>query len=296
MTRPTASCLAAPALALAWALVSSAPLAADDVRGAAQRWLAGYDKALAAVVATETYTQQVRRKEADAVTESASRRVVSSEFAWVPVLGDRDVIGVRAVRSIDDHIVGEPGRLDALLRAAAPDRDAQVQTLLAESVRHLEVPSAVNFNFPTFALAYLRPENAERAKWSVRDGPTAETAELRFRERDRTLVRTPEGQRVKAEGSLVVERAAGRVLESRLQLADDRRAEDEHSVRQVVRYGAHVRYVDEPRIGLLVPSVMEDRYERYDTSGRDVLMRLVIHGRATYTDYRRFQTDARIVP
>jgi len=299
MTRPPRLCLATfVVLVLAWVLVAPGPLSADDVRGAAERWLAGYDRALAAVVAIETYAQHVRRKEPEDTTESASQRVVESEFAWVPVLGGRDVLGVRAVRSIDGRFVGEAGRLDALLRAAVPERDAQVRRLLAESVRHLEVPSAVNFNFPTFALAYLRPENAERSKWSVRDGPTADTAEIRFRERDRTLVRTREGQPVRAEGILVVERATGRVLESRLQLAGNRRAEDAHAVRESVRYDAHVRYVDEPRLGMAVPADMDDRYEwrlrAPKHRGKEAY--LVIDGRATYSGYRRFQTEARIVP
>jgi len=298
MTRSPRLCFAAFALALAWGLVAPGVVSADDVRGAARRWLSGYDPALAAVVATETYAQHVRRKEPDDMTESASHRVVSSEFAWVPVLGGQDVLGVRAVRSIDDRIVGEAGRLDALLRTAAPDRDAQVQALLAESVRHLEVPSAVNFNFPTFTLAYLRPENAERAKWSVRDGPTADTAELRFRERDRTLVRTREGQRVRAEGSLVVDRATGRVRESHLVLSDARVRGGDSAMTESVHYEATVRYTDEPRLAMAVPTEMDDRYEwrLRPSEHRGDAAYLVIDGRATYSEYRRFQTDARIVP
>jgi hypothetical protein len=271
-------------------------VSADDVRGLAARWLAGYDQALAAVVATETYVQEVRRKEAHDTAESVTSRIVTSEFAWVPVLGGRDVLGVRAVRSIDGRVVGDAGRLEALLNVEAPDREAQVQALLAESVRHLEVPGAVNFNFPTFTLAYLRPENAGRAKWSVRDGPDADTADLRFRERERTLVRTREGQRVRAEGSLIVERATGRVRESRLALTDVHLVNA--SSTESVRYEAIVRYTQEPRLGIAVPSEMDDRYEwRLRNSGnRGDVAHVAIDGHATYTDFRRFQTDARIVP
>jgi hypothetical protein len=269
-----------------------------DVRAAAARWLESYDQALAAVVATETCAQRVRSKEPANLSEATTTRALESEFAWVAVLGGRDVVGVRAVRLVDGRAVGDAGRLDALLRAPAPEREAQVATLLAESVRHLQVPSAVNFNFPTFALAYLRPGNAERAKWSVRDGPTPATAELRFRETGRALVRTPEGRQIKAEGSLVVDRATGRIVESRVALNDARTFNGPPPSVETVLYEARVRYADEPRLGLLVPSAMEDRYEwrLHASENRNLSMHLIIEGRSTYTQYRRFGTEARIVP
>jgi hypothetical protein len=271
---------------------------AADLRGAAARWLETYDQALAAVVATEKCSQRVRSKEPANLSEASSTRALESEFAWVAVLGGRDVVGVRAVRLVDGRAVGEAGRLDALLRAPAPEREAQVAGLLAESVRLLQVPSAVNFNFPTFALGYLRPENAERAKWSVRDGPTPATAELRFRETGRTLVRTPEGRPIRADGSLVVDRATGRVVASRVELSDARTFNGPPPSVETVLYQAHVRYADEPRLGLPVPATMEDRYEwRLRAQENPVLsMHLIIEGRSTYSDYRRFGTDARIVP
>ena len=271
---------------------------AGDVRGAAARWLATYDQALAAVVATERCAQRVRRKEPANLTEATSTRELVSEFAWVAVLGGRDVVGVRAVRLVDGRAVGKDGRLDALLRAPAPEQEAQVAILLDESVKFLQVPSAVNFNFPTFALAYLRPENAERAKWSLRNGPTPATAELRFRETGRTLVRTPEGRPIKAEGSLVVERTTGRIVETDVQLSDARIYSGPPPSLETVLYQAHVRFADEPRLGLSVPAVMEDRYawRLSATENQNLGLHLVIEGRSTYTEYRRFGTEARIVP
>ena len=271
---------------------------AADLRRTAARWLETYDRTLGTLVATETYTQRVRSKEPSNLSESSVSRSLVSEFAWVPVLDGQDLIGVRAVRRIDNETVGSDGRLEALLRAPALERDAGVNRLLAESVRHLQVPSAVNFNFPTFALGYLREENADRAKWSVRDGPIPGTAELRFHETKRTLVRTPEGRPIKASGSLVVERATGRVIESRVRLEDARAFHGPPPGVESVAYDAHVKYVEAGRLGVLVPSVMDDRYEwqlrvaEYGNIGR----LLVIEGRSTYTDYRRYQTDARIVP
>jgi len=271
---------------------------AGDVREAAARWLESYDRTIAAVVAKETCGQRVRSKEPANLTEAVSTRELVSEFAWVPVLGGRDVVGVRAVRLVDGRAVGDAGRLDALLRAPAPDQEAQVARLLAESVKFLQVPSAVNFNFPTFALSYVRAENADRAKWSVKPGPNAATAVLRFRESGRTLVRTPEGRPIKAQGSLVVERATGRVLETEVQLSDARMYSGPPPSVETVLYQAHVVYADDPRLGLAVPSVMDDRYEwnLRANENESIGLHLVIEGRSAYTDYRRFGTEVRIVP
>jgi len=171
-----------------------------------------------------------------------------------------------------------------------------VQALLAESVRYLQVPSAVNFNFPTFALSYLRPENADRARWSVREGTTQGTAELRFREKNRTLVRTPDGHAIKAEGSFLLERATGRMLDSHVRLNGARTANGPPpNVEQVV-YDAHVQYGEDSHLAIVVPTVMEDRYEWRVQASDNLLGLLVIDGRSTYTEYRRFATEGRIVP
>lgn len=270
---------------------------AGDVRERAARWLESYDRVLAALVATETCTQRVRR--VTTYDASTTTRVLVSEFAWVPVLEGHDVLGVRDVRQVDGRPIEGASRLEALLRAPAGERDARIAALLAESVRLLEVPTAVNFNFPTFALGYLRPENASRARWSVRDGRAlSATAMLRFRETARTLVRTPEGRAVKAEGWFEVDRASGQVNEAGVTLHDAHAVDAPMPGVEAVQYEARVRFAREPRLDVWVPTVMEDRYDwrRRSVDTGNTARALVIEGRSTYADFRRFDTTVRIVP
>jgi hypothetical protein len=287
------------AVPLAIGLVALAPgrMAGSpgDVRAGAARWLAGYDRALAALVATETSTQRVFRR--NTVGEHTITRVMRSEFAWVPVLGGRDTLGVRDVREMDGQPVGEPGRLEALLRAPGAERDSRVAALLGESVRLLEVPTAVNFNFPTFALGYLRDVNAERAKWNTKNGPSPGLVALRFKESDRSLVRTPEGRTVKAEGTLVVETATGRVRETSVVLNDAHAVDVPAPGTEMVRYEARVRYADDAHVGAWVPTEMVDRYEwrrRASESGA-ITNALLVDGKATYTQYRRYGTEGKLL-
>lgn len=290
--------LAAALLGMGLVALVPAPLtgSARDVRALAARWLEAYDRTLAALVATETSTQRVYRRNTRG--EHTITRVMTSEFAWVPVLGGRDTLGLRDVREMDGRPVGEPGRLEALLRAPGSERESRVAALLGESVRLLEVPTAVNFNFPTFALGYLREPNAERARWSVKDGPAAGLVALRFKETDRALVRTPEGRMVKAEGTMVVEADGGRVRETSVVLNDAHAIDEPSPGTEMVRYEARVRYAADGRVEAWVPVEMNDRYEwrRRSAEAGAVTNALLIDGRATYTEFRRYDTDVRMVP
>ena len=63
------------------------------------------------------------------------------------------------------------------------------------------------------------------------------------------------------------------------------------------RCGATVTYEMEARLGLLVPSEMLETYEapmRNRFSGEDEMTKIVC--RATYSDFKRFETSGRLVP
>jgi hypothetical protein len=289
----------AAALAAA-ALLSAAPArpagSAADVRAASARWLEDYDRTLAALVAIETSTQRVYRRNTKG--ENTITRAMTAEFGWVPVLEGRSVLGVRDIREMDGQPVGEPGRLEALLRAPGPDRAQRAAALLGESIRLLEVPTSINFNYPTFALDYLREANAAGARWSLKAGAAPGEGALRFKEGDRTLVRTPEGRMVRAEGTIVVEAATGRVLSTSVVLNDAHAVDVPAPGTEMVRYEARVRYDTDAHVQAWVPIEMVDRYEwrrRASESGA-ITNALLLDGKATYAQYRRYGTVSRIVP
>jgi hypothetical protein len=284
---------------VAAAVLSAVPArtagSAADLRAAAARWLDAYDRTLAALVAIETGTQRVYRRNTRG--EHTITRVMKAEFGWVPVLEARSVLGVRDVREMDGQPIGEPGRLEALLLASGADRARRAAALLGESIRLLEVPTSVNFNYPTFALDYLRETNAASARWTLKDGDSPGTATLRFKETDRSLVRTPEGRMVRAEGTFLVETATGRVRGTSVVLNDAHAVDVPAPGTEMVRYEARVRYDADAHVEAWVPVEMVDRYEwrrRASESGA-ITNALLLDGKATYAGYRRFAAEASIV-
>jgi hypothetical protein len=98
---------------------------------------------------------------------------------------------------------------------------------------------------------------------------------LAFRERDRpTILRTPDGKDRRARGAVWVDPANGEVL--RTDLSWDGRP-DGYIV---------VHYRRDTGIGALLPETMLEEYRG---------ARGVVTGKATYTNYRRFQTAARVI-
>ena len=107
-----------------------------------------------------------------------------------------------------------------------------------------------------------------------------------FREQNRaTFIRTPDGRDARSHGRLLIVPDDGRVVRSRLMVTADIDAEID------------VQWRHDTRLGIWVPAEMRERYQgswaMTPTSSRkeayDVL------GRATYSNYRRFEVESRIV-
>lgn len=76
-----------------------------------------------------------------------------------------------------------------------------------------------NFNVPTTALFFFRPDNFDRFKSTRKRVEGDGTWEIAFRETSRpTLIRTPEGRPVPTEGSLWVEPASGTIVRTTMRM------------------------------------------------------------------------------
>jgi hypothetical protein len=197
----------------------------------------------------------------------------------IPTLGE--TIGVREVLRVDGEPVNARPRLRRLLESPPPDPARELTAILAESATYNVGDVERNINFPTFALAYLRPREDDRAtRWRIE--VAGDRAALRFEERGRTtLIRSASGKRSPARGSFVVEAETGRILSSSLTVPvvmDGGKRE----------YQLDVDFVQDERLGVWVPVRMRERSTSSDGQ-------VDVAGEATYVNYRRFDTRARIV-
>src|SRR5690606_19239052 len=154
--------------------------------------------------------------------------------------------------------------------------------LALEQARYNIGPVMRTINVPTLALEILTSRNQERFRFRRRGSTTMNGIDLMiisFEERRRpTMIRTPEGRDLPAFGSLWIEPGTGRVIRTELRTGERRSDRIEAAIT--------VSYVFVPRLDLLLPGTME---ERYAGPGADITCR------ADYSNFRRFETDARII-
>jgi hypothetical protein len=247
-------------------------LAREDERTALTRvreYVARYQDDLVRVVSDERYVQSALRVS----------RVLDSEFAWVTIPSVGETIGVREVLRVDGRRVAAEPRLRRLLEARA-DAFPDIAAILAESATHNVGDVQRNINFPTFALAYLRGADDGGVRWRVEG--TSGGLVLRFEERGRaTVIRSPDGTRTPARGSFLVDPATGRIFRSSLTVPITTNG----SKRE---YRVDVDFGEDERLALWVPVRMSER-----ATTPDGVVELACE--ATYTNYRRYETGARLV-
>lgn len=278
------------ALTMLCALVLAQPAAAQstrEIRQLASRYVAAFEAQLIALVADERYEQRGVLT-ARGVTDVRSR-TLESELGWTRVrVGE--TIAVREVRRIDGEPAGSDPRLRSLLERPPDDPDTEIRTLLAEGARHNLGPDGRNFNFPTFALVYLRAERAGRLSW--RTTRRAGGIELHFTEPDRgTVVRSAAGRPVRARGRFLIDPEAGRVERAELSLRQVPHPSSPGGGSARLTCDLTVAFAEVPALGLWLPVSMDEHYEREHEGDR-----LVLKGKATYSNYRRYATGGRLLP
>jgi len=187
-------------------------------------------------------------------------------------------IGYRDTFEVDGKTVHD--RDDRLQRSLTGDTPIGAAGIAQESSRFNLGNTLVerNVNVPTLVLEMLHPRNQSRFSFSKAGEETLAgiaTWRVEFKERERpTFIRTPNGRDRPSRGAVWINPATGEVW--RTTLAWD----SAPSGTITVSYGQF------PNIEVLVPLTMTERY-RAGTA--------TITGDAIYTNYRQFQTGARLV-
>ena len=135
-------------------------------------------------------------------------------------------------------------------------------------------------NQPFMALKFLLRENQSHSTFRLerrRAVQPASTVVIEFTERDkRRLIATPDD--AAAQGVFWIDAATGRVNASKLTVSTGG-----------LRADFDVTFSEQPKLGLWLPTLMT---ESYTLERRNVT---TIEGRATYSNFRRFQVDTGFV-
>ena len=134
---------------------------------------------------------------------------------------------------------------------------------------------------PTLPLEFLLPDRQPRFRFKNAGPATlrgAPAIRVTFAERDRpTIVRSPDGRNAPSSGTFWLDPETGAVLRTELRVSP--------SFGSPVDAIILVSYTRNERLGMLVPDDMNEMY---------ITRRDRIEGHAVYTNYRRFETEARI--
>jgi len=265
------------------ALVVTQPPDASAVRDRLDAYLLAYEPQLSALVADEEMTQ---RMEQGFGGWRVTNRRIHSEVAFVALPGNAGWLGFRRVTRVNGRAVKDRGvPLAQLMAEGASDDYDQARLLLADSAAHnLGAPRTINL--PNLPLELLHPRHRHRFSQEV-------FAQEKVRGTQTTVLRldefaTPSIIRQGDDGDMQtvvwawVEPASGRLLRAQVNAKDARFGGP--------RFSAEVRvdFKDEPAVGLMVPSEMNEKFF-VDDAGTGT-------GTAKYRNYRKFQTSARILP
>jgi len=257
-----------------------------------------FEQTFAQVIADEDY-EQVQE-----LDQTSNRRGMRSEVLslWIP--DARRWMWARNVTAVDGVQVESATRLDEALADPSPDLLNRLTKIRDEGARFNIGGVSRNFNDPTFTLMFFAAEVQPRFKFQLDGTDTVDgvnAVRIKFWEQRRpTLVR--DGMKdAPASGFVWVGPADGTVLKTQLTLtlitgSELRRMFSNASQELETRAQIEVDYQRDAGIQSWVPIRMREQYRRIfsplDLSR--VLERVTCT--ATYSNFRRFQASARLVP
>jgi len=221
-----------------------------------------------------------------------SRHLIS-EFAIIRTRDSTGWVGLRDVGEVDGQpVIDRRDRLERLFLDGAPD-EARARAIVEESARFNLGSIVRTVNVPTVALFFFTSGNLERFAFTDKGEALADgqrVQEIAFREKSApTLIRRLDGGSIRSHGTLWVIPSDGTVVRTHLVLSGFTGSFSSAEV--------DVRYRRDTRLGLWLPAEMSEVYEATVRNPRTTFLE---HARAaataTYSQFRRFETSARISP
>ena len=268
-------------------LLAQAPTA-PELRARLSEYLTAYEPKLSQLIADELMIQQNVRgnRSAGGGIGPPEFRTIRAEVAFIALPGDVGWMGFRRVTKVGSTVVEDGlGPLTTGLTAGTQDDYARARAMLAESAR-FNLGSPRTINLPNLPLELLHPRHASR--FSVRIAGKEHirgknTTKLVFVENVApTIIRAFDGSQMRSIISAFIEPASGRLWRADVITRDP--AQGDFAFDHVVS----VEFQNNQKLEMLVPVLMHEEF--FAGANRRGW------GDATYSNYRRFQTAARIVP
>jgi len=261
-------------------------LALDTLLQRAAAYVSSYEAQFATVIGEEQYRQHYTEQRSNDAESFSARsvtaiRTLRSELSlsWFPDLPGW--FGLRDVIDVDGKPVTDRDRRLASLFLEKPNGKL-LKRALAESSRYNLGTIKRNFNVPMVALQFLESGVASRFQFEETDREWLDDVPVRvvrYQEHGHpTLILLNGEQDALAHGRFWIEPDTGRVLKTELVIGN---ADSDIRI--------STWYAPDARLDMLVPVRMTESYDHmkrvYDAIECD----------ATYTNFRRFETGARIL-
>src|SRR5262245_32879991 len=246
------------------------------VVAAASKYVDEYAARLAVIGGDETYVQEQYASETQPPVKT---RLMRGEILVSFLPADRTWIAVHDIAEVDGEKVTDRVALQQLLSKS--ETQSVAEQVANRNARYNLGTRFRNLNEPTLALLVLdtrRVSNIEfkRERVDTADGVTLVT--LSFAERQPSLVKNESNRFLTARGSFVVEAGSGIVRQSQI------------SFREKPEYTElNTFYALEPRLKVWLPKLFTEQYDSVPYGLREI-----VKTRATYSNYRQFESFGRI--
>src|SRR4030095_3737667 len=259
-------------------------------------YLLDYETKWLELVAEEEYSQWIKRRPAYG-QDTVARRKLNSTYFLVRLPNGQAWYGFRDVGRVDGKTVAREGRPMAdLLSEGTIDAVEEALAMTRANAKYNIGGVYRTLNVPLHALELFSHRFQQRVAFHEAGRERVnglEAAVLGFRERSApTVISDGFGGDVLSQGRVWVDPASGAVLRGgpgSVGAAPSSRAcfvFFEPTTSYLKENLIRVDFERDSRLQLLLPREMEETY------GLDVE---VVHGRATYRNYRRFETGGRLV-
>lgn len=260
------------------ALRAQSTAALDELLDRMGAYLIEYESQLSSVVAEERFDQRVLGR----ITTGRWTRL-ESDVAFMRLPGNAEWLGFRDVKRVNSEAVKKGG--PSIAEVLTSDRGDMTKALAIAnaSARHnIGLPRTINV--PTAPLDIIHPRNRDAHRFELRGEETVEgirTVVIGFEEITRpTLMREPTGVPLVSSGRVWVEPANGRIWRIEWMYQEERK-------RPWAPPRLRVDFQPHQELGFMVPVRMNETF--WVQNGRG-------EGKASYRNFRRFGTSARIVP
>jgi hypothetical protein len=246
-------------------------------------YLLDYETKVFELAADEEYDQWIKRRSGYGGATVQKRKLKSTYFL-VRLPDGQAWYGFRDVTSVDGRAVSAPAQpMAQLLGERTISAYDEALALTRENAKYNIGDVYRTINIPLQTLELLHPQYRMRFQFGVAGRERVrgqEAAVISFNERAApSLIDDGFGGDLLAQGRVWVEPVTGAVLRTELRFSG-------FSAPFLKDALIRVDYQRDSRLQVLVPLEMEETY------GLDIE---VLHGRASYRNYRRFETGGRLV-